>query len=77
MGQAKYSIWLSVNRKIVMLLPLTFLLPLLSGNGEMAYLAEPIADGVASIVSITVCLIIYPKILKKQKDSTGSALELS
>ena len=77
MGQAKYSIWLSVNRKLVMLLPLTFLLPLLSGNGEMAFLAEPIADGVASIVSITVFLIIFPKILKKQKDSTGSALELS
>ena len=75
-GQAKYSIWLSLNRKFFLLLPLTFLLPWLSGNAELAFLAEPIADGLSGIVSLIVCSILFPRILKKQKESTGSALGL-
>ncbi len=75
-GQAKYSIWLSLNRKIVLLLPLTFLLPWLSGNAEFAFLAEPIADGASGIVSLIVFCLLFPKILKKQKESTGTALGL-
>ena len=73
-GQAKYSIWLSVNRKFVLLLPLTFLVPWLSGNAELAFIAEPIADGVSGIVSLIVCSLLFPKILRKQKESTGTAL---
>lgn len=75
-GQAKYSIWLSLNRKLILLLPLTFLLPSLSGNAELAFLAEPIADGASGIVSLIVFSLIFPKILKKQKESTGTALGL-
>lgn len=74
-GQAKYSIWLSLNRKAVLLLPLTFLLPFLTKNPEMTFLAEPIADAVSSIVSLVVFMIVFPKILKKQEMSKGSALE--
>ncbi len=73
-GQAKHSIWLSVNRKFVLLLPLTFLVPWLSGNAELAFIAEPIADGVSGIVSLIICSFLYPRILKKQKESTGTAL---
>lgn len=73
-GQAKYSIWLSLNRKLFLLLPLTFLLPLLSGNGELAFLAEPIADGASGFVSLIVCSILFPKILKKQKESNAPIL---
>lgn len=74
-GKAKYSIWLSVNRKFVLLLPLIFLLPYLSHNPEMAFLAEPIADGVAGIVSLVSFLIVMPRILAKQRNSKGSALD--
>ncbi len=74
LGQAKYSIWLSINRKFVLLLPLTFLVPWLSGNAELAFIAEPIADGVSGIVSFIVCSLLFPKILRKQKESTGTAL---
>jgi len=38
MGQAKYSIWLSLNRKIVLLLSLTFLLPLWTGEATSAFM---------------------------------------
>lgn len=72
-GQAKYSIWLSINRKFFLLLPLTFLLPYLSSNSELAFLAEPIADGVSGIVSLIVCSLLFPRILKKQAESKTDA----
>ncbi len=75
-GQAKYSIWLSINRKFILLLPLTFMLPWLSGSVELAFVAEPIADGVSGIVSLIVCSLLFPRILKKQKESTGNALDI-
>lgn len=75
LGQARISIWLSLNRKAVLLLPLTFLLPYLTKNAETAFYAEPIADFVSSLVSLLVFLIVFPKILKKQEQSTGSALD--
>jgi len=74
-GKAKYSIWLSINRKVVLLLPLTFLLPILTHNPETAFLAEPIADACGGIVSFITFMIIFPRILDKQKHSTGSALD--
>ena len=67
-GQAKYSIWLSLNRKCVLLLPLTFLLPLCNGNAELAFLAEPIADAASSLVSLLVVSILLPRILKRQSE---------
>ncbi len=72
-GQAKYSIWLSINRKFFLLLPLTFLLPYLTSNSELAFLAEPIADAASGIVSLIVCSILFPKILKKQASSKDNA----
>ena len=75
-GQAKYSIWFSLNRKAVLLLPLTFLLPLLTHNAELAFLAEPIADGASGLVSLVLCSIIFPKVLKKRKESASSEFDL-
>jgi len=76
-GQAKYSIWLSLNRKAALLLPLTFILPYLTKDPSATFLAEPIADAISSMVSTIVFLIVFPRILKKQKESTGSALDLA
>jgi len=67
-GKAKYSIWLSLNRKIVLLLPLTFLIPLIFKDVETSFFAEPIADVIGSIITITVYLIIFPKIMNSLKD---------
>lgn len=75
LGQARISIWLSLNRKALLLIPLTILLPFLSSNPETTFYAEPIADAVSSIVSLIVFLIVFPRILSKQKNSKGSALD--
>lgn len=66
MGQAKYSIWLSMNRKFVILVPLTILLPLITNDATNCFWAEPIADIVSGIVSLIAWFILVPRILKKR-----------
>ncbi len=69
MGQAKYSIWLSLNRKVILLLPIVIFLPMITHDATSAFYAEPIADIASGIVSSIVFLIITPRILKKQENA--------
>ncbi len=75
MGQANYSIWLSLNRKIVLLLPLTILLPLLSGNAFWTFYAEPLADTISSLVSTIFYLLLAPRIFEKRLKDTHGVLD--
>ncbi len=68
LGQAKYSIWLSLFRKMILLLPLTILLPLFTKNCFNVFYAEPIADIISSFTSLVVYLILLPKILKEREN---------
>ena len=65
-GQANYSIWLSRNRKVFVLVPLTILLPWLTDNASYAFLAEPIADICSGIFSFVFYSIVTPKIFRKR-----------
>ncbi len=66
MGQANYSIWLSLNRKLFVFLPLIFIIPLITHNDEYTFFAQPIADTLGGIVSTISYIIIIPKVLKKR-----------
>lgn len=67
-GNAKVSLFLAVLRKVILLIPLIFILPSIINNKVMAvYLAEPIADGIAVSVTIILFLIYFKKALKKLK----------
>ena len=45
LGQAKYAVTFSLLRKVVIVVPLTFLLPLIPGVGLYGvFLAEPISN---------------------------------
>jgi putative MATE family efflux protein len=66
MGQAKYSIWLSMNRKIVLLVPAIIFLPMITGSAAYCFLAEPIADACSGIFSLVAYRIITPRILRKR-----------
>ena len=56
-GNAKISVFLAIFRKIIVLIPLIFILPnILSDHIFAVFLAEPIADFIA--VSTTVTLFI-------------------
>ena len=65
LGQAKVSLLLACLRKIILLIPLIFLLPLFFENKVFAvFLAEPVSDIAAATVTVTVFLLQFKKILE-------------
>ena len=57
LGQAKISLFLALLRKIVLLIPLALVLPVvLGGNVLGIYIAEPVADVIASATTLTLFL---------------------
>ena len=68
LGQAKVSLFLACLRKIILLIPLIFILPLLIENKEFAvFLAEPVSDIIAATVTTVVFFASFNKILNKSK----------
>jgi Na+-driven multidrug efflux pump len=66
-GQAKVSLLLACLRKIVLLIPLIFLLPMFFENKVFAvYLAEPVSDITAALVTTITFLTLFRKILNKE-----------
>ena len=68
-GNAKYSIFLAVLRKIILLIPLIFILPhIFTADKCMAvFLAEPISDIIAATTTTTLFTIQFKKLLKTIK----------
>ncbi|MCD7820796.1 MAG: MATE family efflux transporter [Clostridiales bacterium] len=69
LGQARVSLLLACLRKLILLIPLIFILPhIFVGNQVMAvFLAEPISDVTAAIVTVTTFLLRFDKILKQER----------
>ena len=66
LGQAKISLLLACLRKLILLIPLIFLLPLFFENKVFAvFLAEPVSDIIAATVTTTMFLKKFNGILKK------------
>ncbi|MGL6174236.1 MAG: MATE family efflux transporter [Cellulosilyticaceae bacterium] len=68
LGQAKTSLILSLLRKIILLVPLIFILPAFVGEEnklQMVFMAEPVADVIAALTTITCFTIFYKKTLNK------------
>lgn len=66
LGQAKISLFLACLRKIILLIPLIFLLPTFMENKVFAvFLAEPVADILAALTTITMFILFFKKILAK------------
>lgn len=64
LGEAKISLLLALLRKIVLLVPLIFILPAILENGFQAVLlAEPIADVLAAVTTIICFTKFYKKTL--------------
>lgn len=64
LGQALSSLILAVNRKVVIMIPLCFILTHFLGF-EGVYLSEGITDFIAGAVTSIVFLITFPRIFKK------------
>lgn len=68
LGQAKVSLLLACLRKIVLLIPLIFILPCFLQNKVFAvFLAEPVSDVIAAAVTTLVFLLRFHKILNKKE----------
>lgn len=69
LGQAKVSLLLACLRKIVLLIPLIFILPHILTNQVFAvFLAEPISDIIAAVVTTAVFFMQFNKILNPEKE---------
>ena len=70
LGNAKTSIYLALLRKIVLLIPLIYILPMFFENKVNAvFLAEPISDTIAVIVTSITAYISFKKLFNSDHDS--------
>lgn len=66
LGQAKISLFMACLRKIVLLIPLIYILPLFTEHKVFAvFLAEPVSDIVAATVTTIVFFVTFRKLLRK------------
>lgn len=66
LGQAKVSLLLACLRKLILLIPLIFLLPLFFEDKVFAvFLAEPVSDIVAAAVTTLTFFLKFNNILEK------------
>ena len=66
LGQAKISLLLACLRKIILLIPLIFILPNLMQNKVLAvFLAEPVSDIIAAAVTTAVFFLSFKGVMKK------------
>lgn len=72
LGQAKVSLLLACLRKIILLIPLIFILPLFFENKAFAvFLAEPVSDILAATVTTITFFSRFNKILSYPEDQAG------
>lgn len=56
LGNARTSVFLAVLRKIILLIPLIYILPMFSANKvDAVFLAEPVAD----VIAVTVTSLMF------------------
>lgn len=68
LSNAKTSAFLALLRKVILLIPLIFILPIFIENRVFAvFLAEPVADAIAAAVTATTFFISFKKIIKNKE----------
>ena len=68
LGQAKVSLFFACFRKLILMIPLIFLLPMFLEDKLMAvFLAETVSDLLAGIATTATFFILFPRILKKDR----------
>ena len=65
LGQARLALMLAVNRKVVILIPLCFVLTHFMGF-KGVYLSEGVADLVAGIITAIVIFTSFPRIFRRR-----------
>ena len=76
LGQAKSALLLAVTRKVVILIPLCFLLTHELGYRGV-YLSEGIADLNAGLITATVIFVTFPRIFRRREEEVRARAEQS
>ncbi|MDD5921702.1 MAG: MATE family efflux transporter, partial [Eubacteriales bacterium] len=72
LGDSKYAIFFSIFRKVIIVVPLTILLPLLAGLGtDGVFLAEPVSNGIGGLT----CYLTMIRVVWKKQLSTDAPLK--
>ena len=76
LGQAKISLFLALLRKIILLIPLIYILPPFFSNKVLAvFLAEPAADILAATTTGLMFLWQFPRILRRRSEELAHLRE--
>ena len=68
LGKAVHSLFLAILRKIILLIPLIYILPAFIDDKAFAvFLAEPIADFLAVVSTVTLFFMTIGKLMRKEK----------
>ena len=68
LGMAKKAIFFSIFRKVIIVIPLIYILPAIIEDKETAvYLAEPVADVIAVLTTATMFAVGFGKSMKSLK----------
>ncbi len=69
LGQAKISLFMACLRKLILLIPLIFILPLFFENKVLAvFLAEPVSDLIAAAVTTAAFFNFFRKLMKERAE---------
>ena len=71
LGQAKVSLFIALLRKVILLVPLAYLLPTFMGVIGV-YAAEAIADATAATLCTVIFVLTFPRILKKNEEKVDA-----
>ena len=74
LGQAKISLFIALLRKVILLIPLAYILPVFMGVAGV-YAAEAIADATAATLCTVIFAFLFPRILKKCEGKGDTAAE--
>ena len=78
LGQARISLFLALLRKVILLIPLIYLLPrFLSDQVFAVLLAEPVADVCASVTTGIVFFMQFPRILSRRAQALAGSVPSS
>lgn len=70
LGQAKISLIMACLRKIVLLIPLIYILPMFMERKALAvFMAEPVSDIVAALVTTIAFFVTFKKLMKEKKNA--------
>lgn len=70
-GQAKASMFIACLRKVILLIPFIFILPLFMADKVFAvFLAEPVSDLISVITATSIFLCKFPKIMQQMEKKT-------